>query len=1108
MFRILSTLLSIIFKRLIPLLGLGALIIIPIMILNINPYIRSKVISRLKEQFPDASVSVESAEFIRGQGVRLRGLRIRFPKSAFIDCKINPVKESELVLPNSKSGLYDFVTVEDMFIVAPVSLKDILTKGFSIERVKLRNADVVLYPVDKERWNYQYLHFIKRKKNTPFREIELSNIDCQVRDYRKGDAIYELRDIKAKMTLKAENEYDIVGVMTGDYARSVTYSGSLNLDKKQINVEVNVSQCELSDRLYNALPLEALPRDELARRMQDMRLVKNVMGILSSKCVFSYDGSAEEGNKLRYRIIGEVVNGRWEWSNSSEPLTNIQIKYDVSEKEANIHSFSARMGTGKVQMAYRQWTYEENAPKELRIKVENVPLDDRIAAQFPQNVVDVWKSVQPSGLVTADAYVKYDGRIWSPVIKLQCQNGSLLYEKFPYALSNLSGTIELNNQTLKANLSDGANISLGGVFVIPPELFAISGNKSGSDKLDDAVLQKISGYFLVKAKNVPITEKIVNACPEKAQELIHQFDPRGAVNVDVRLDVRGNGTPMDLIVDIALLNCSGRYEPFPYPLRNINGRLYMKNHFWTFENLTVNTMPVKITGSGRVNLQEDQPHDFVLNLKMADLPVDKVLSSSMPGENATLINGLGITGSVNAQVDIAMRLGVDKSPRLRIHAVPIGEEFSIRANSFPYRLDKVSGSIDYEDGRFAVKDFTGYHNQTLLCCQINGAAIPGTGWKASLTKVAVDRLKVDRDLIEAIPESMRKNLTSLNLNGPLHYRGKIDLYYNYKNQIPLSAQWNGEIGVQEVSINKGISLRGICGGITSAGYIVNGEFYSEGQLAIESALWNTIQFSNIKGPYQINNTQVFLGTGAPEVLRQIFPKERNTFQRPIQSGIDGKPQSLTAKVFGGDFYTDVVLLSGEIPRFSLFASLQNARLEQCGELTQSERLMGKLNLSVNLWGVNGDMNSLSGRGVLALKEADIYHLPTMVSMLKLLSVKEPSQNAFSDAEAAFRIAGPHLFFDKFNLRGDAISLYGKGEMDFNKRVNMSFYTLVGKGDYYIPLVHDVFRGVSKNVMRVRLEGPINQLQIRRESPLVDEILPPELTPASAAPTAAHKRAYR
>ena len=99
-------------------------------------------------------------------------------------------------------------------------------------------------------------------------------------------------------------------------------------------------------------------------------------------------------------------------------------------------------------------------------------------------------------------------------------------------------------------------------------------------------------------------------------------------------------------------------------------------------------------------------------------------------------------------------------------------------------------------------------------------------------------------------------------------------------------------------------------------------------------------------------------------------------------------------------------------------------------------------------------------------------------------------NAFSNAEASFRIAGQHLFFDKMNFRGDAISLYGTGEMDFNKRVNLSFYTLVGKGDYYIPVIHDVFRGVSKNVMRIRMEGPINQLQIRRESPLMEELRSP------------------
>lgn len=212
-------------RTIISLIGLSALVILPLFILNINTLIRSNALTQLKEQFPNAVVNLQSAEFIRGQGVRLRGLRIRFPKSAFINSETNPVKEPELVLPNSKSGLYDFVTVEEMYIATKQSIKDLLMNGLSIERVQLRNADIVLYPVDKERWNYQYLHFTAAKKRAPFREVELNDVDCHIRDYRRGDSIYELRDIKAKMTLKSENEYDVIGVMTGDYARSVVYSG-------------------------------------------------------------------------------------------------------------------------------------------------------------------------------------------------------------------------------------------------------------------------------------------------------------------------------------------------------------------------------------------------------------------------------------------------------------------------------------------------------------------------------------------------------------------------------------------------------------------------------------------------------------------------------------------------------------------------------------------------------------------------------------------------------------------------------------------------------------------------------------------------------------------
>ena len=60
----------------------------------------------------------------------------------------------------------------------------------------------------------------------------------------------------------------------------------------------------------------------------------------------------------------------------------------------------------------------------------------------------------------------------------------------------------------------------------------------------------------------------------------------------------------------------------------------------------------------------------------------------------------------------------------------------------------------------------------------------------------------------------------------------------------------------------------------------------------------------------------------------------------------------------------------------------------------------------------------------------MYELPVMISLLKILSIRPPDQNAFSDATIDYRIEGEHIYFDRIDFHGDAISLRGKGEMDF------------------------------------------------------------------------------
>ena len=72
--------------------------------------------------------------------------------------------------------------------------------------------------------------------------------------------------------------------------------------------------------------------------------------------------------------------------------------------------------------------------------------------------------------------------------------------------------------------------------------------------------------------------------------------------------------------------------------------------------------------------------------------------------------------------------------------------------------------------------------------------------------------------------------------------------------------------------------------------------------------------------------------------------------------------------------------------------------------------------------------------MIRLSDADVYELPVMLSLLKILSIRPPDQNAFSDAAINYRVEGEHIYFDRIDFHGDAISLRGKGEMDFQSEI--------------------------------------------------------------------------
>jgi hypothetical protein len=190
-----------------------------------------------------------------------------------------------------------------------------------------------------------------------------------------------------------------------------------------------------------------------------------------------------------------------------------------------------------------------------------------------------------------------------------------------------------------------------------------------------------------------------------------------------------------------------------------------------------------------------------------------------------------------------------------------------------------------------------------------------------------------------------------------------------------------------------------------------------------------------------------------------------------------------AKIFGGSIYGDGWASIGPQPRYSVQATLVDADLATCArELAGNKgNLRGRMLGTAELHGFGHNRTALGGHGSLQLRDANIYELPVMISMLKILNFHAPDPNAFSQSDIDFHVEGEHIYFDKLYFNGDAINLSGKGEMNFQGDTHMVLAATVGRADAGLPALRNFFTGASQQFMQIRVSGNLQNPDIRQEA---------------------------
>ena len=150
-----------------------------------------------------------------------------------------------------------------------------------------------------------------------------------------------------------------------------------------------------------------------------------------------------------------------------------------------------------------------------------------------------------------------------------------------------------------------------------------------------------------------------------------------------------------------------------------------------------------------------------------------------------------------------------------------------------------------------------------------------------------------------------------------------------------------------------------------------------------------------------------------------------------------------------------------------------------GELTKAspipvEHMEGILGAE-NSFSGEGDVNQLRGYGSIQIRKGKLGELPRLLGLMNLFRLASINAPAFHSADIKYEVSGDHILVRDISLKGDVLSLHGKGEVT-NGKLDFRFVPEVGPR---LPLIgtimdktriNELIRILKNRLIPVKLKG--------------------------------------
>jgi len=553
------------------------------------------------------------------------------------------------------------------------------------------------------------------------------------------------------------------------------------------------------------------------------------------------DFKVEPGQVPKYDVKIDVRDGRFEDENLPWPLEQIAGTVQVKDGKVTVEKATARFGKSTAELSVETRCLVPGTPvaattplgtpqvlpatvappaapvgllaqledkvERLQITVRQLALDDEFFAKLPPKVHRIRRMFSPAGSVDVGVSLVRTPTGVRQELEVRPNRASMNYEKFRYPVEDLAGTVKL------VTLPDGGSEFRVQVTGTASQRRIELTGRVGSDGPDPLIDLKLTGI------NFPIDAKLFAAMPAKYATSLGKLQAAGRGDFSVQIHQAQGVNRCESTIQVSVHEAAINYDYFPYPLRNIRGRVCVRIAAATPDRPLRPDLPLApAVDTDRVEIRnfEAAHADGKLWLDGDSEPVagtaDRRLTLSIKGEglpfDADFKAALGTlkafdlwravsprgTFTFGADVEIVERgrrasataVLSDSPSRVvvptSLTTLPGEPPFdaasdlklavnfkgpTVTPEAFPYDFEQLSGVVRYAGGRVELVGLAARHGGAAW--NLDAAEVrfgrDGEVW-ANVGGVRVRPLAFDADLLQALPLKARESARALKLRGP------------------------------------------------------------------------------------------------------------------------------------------------------------------------------------------------------------------------------------------------------------------------------------------------------------------------------------------------------